>query len=748
MPREEKLYVGINKDLEEIKVTIPDADPKPWDGKDDLKYMGKKIPRIDGIYKTTGRAKYTFDIQIPGMIFGKIIRSPYPAAMVTKIDTSQAEKLSGVRAVIKVPDKLPFPVRFAGQEVAAVAADSEHIAEEAANLVKIEYEQRPFVTNLDEAMQENAPLVYFNDNGNEQTKNMRDVRIRPRNGKSEDFDNLLNGSDYKVEATYRTQVQTHSPIETHGVVAKWEEDMLTIWASTQGTFTVRDQVADHFDIPKSNVRVITKFMGGAFGSKLEAGIYSILAVKLSRQAKKPVRLMLNRKEEQLAAGNRPNSLQTISIGSTKEGKITCIKLKSYGTAGIGTGTSTSGPARSIYDVEHIYTEEADVYTNAGPGAPFRAPGHPQGIFALEQTIDELAYKIGMDPLEFRRKNTASDKVRQVEYDILVEKSGWSKRNTKPAGDKGVIKTGIGLANSVWYYYYDTGTHVSLRVNDDGSVHLLNGVQDIGGGIGTPMAMIVAEELGLKPADIKVTIGDTELGLAPASGGSITTPSVTPAVRNAAYYAKQRLLNLAAAQMEAEVKDVKLNDGVFMTLDSKKQMTWKEVTSKISGGQFTVSAERFSDYYETERRTIGGIQLAEVAVDTETGSIKVNRMVAVHDCGRPMNRLTIQNQINGGIIQGISYALYEDRILDRNTGIMVNPNLEQYKIAGAMDVPVIESHIIDLNLGQSSTGAIGVGEPATIPTVGAIANAVYHAIGVRIREIPMTPSVVLKALGKV
>ena len=201
-------------------------------------------------------------------------------------------------------------------------------------------------------------------------------------------------------------------------------------------------------------------------------------------------------------------------------------------------------------------------------------------------------------------------------------------------------------------------------------------------------------------------------------------------------------------MEAEVKDVKLNDGVFMTLDSKKQMTWKEVTSKISGGQFTVSAERFSDYYETERRTIGGIQLAEVAVDTETGSIKVNRMVAVHDCGRPMNRLTIQNQINGGIIQGISYALYEDRILDRNTGIMVNPNLEQYKIAGAMDVPVIESHIIDLNLGQSSTGAIGVGEPATIPTVGAIANAVYHAIGVRIREIPMTPSVVLKALGKV
>ena len=390
MPREEKLFVGINKDLEEKTVSVSDADPKPWDGKDELKYIGKKIPRIDGVFKTTGRAKYTYDIQVPGMLFGKIIRSPYPAAMVTKIDTSQAEKLPGVRAVTLVPDKLPFPVRFAGQEVVAVAADTEHLAEEAANLVKIEYEQKPFAANLDEAMKENAAPVYFNDENEERLKNIGNARIRPRDAKSEDIDSVLNSSDHKVEATYRTQVQTHSPMETHGVVAKWEEGMITIWASTQGTFTVRDQVADHFGIPKSNVRVITKFMGGAFGSKLKADIYTMLAVKLSRETKKPVRMMLNRKEEQLATGNRPDSLQMISIGSTKEGKITGIKLKSFGTGGIAGGASTSGPARSIYDVENIYTEESDVYTNAGPGAPFRAPGHPQGIFAFEQTIDELS----------------------------------------------------------------------------------------------------------------------------------------------------------------------------------------------------------------------------------------------------------------------------------------------------------------------------------------------------------------------
>jgi xanthine dehydrogenase YagR molybdenum-binding subunit len=748
MPREEKLFVGINKDLKEMTVPIPDADPKPWDGKDELKYIGKKIPRIDGTYKTTGRANYTFDVKVPGMIYGKIIRSPYPAAMATKIDTSQAEKLPGVRAVISVPDELPFPVRFAGQEIAAVAADTEHLADEAANLVKIEYDQRPFVVDLDEAMEENAPLVYFNDDDKSRTNNLRRMRTSPKEGKSEEFDALINSSDHKVEATYRTQVQTHSPMETHGTVAKWEEDKITIWASTQGTFTVRNQVADHFNVPKSNVRVITKFMGGGFGSKLKADIYTMLAVKLSQVAKRPVRMMLSRKEDHLATGNRPNSLQTVTIGATKEGKITGIKLKSFGTVGIGGSAGTGGPARYIYDVQNIYTEESDIYTNAGPSAPFRAPGHPQGVFALEQTIDELAYKIGMDPIEFRRKNSEADKVRQVEYKLLAEKSGWSKRNSKPGTDKSEIKTGIGLANSLWYYNYEPGSHVSLRVNDDGSVKLRSGVQDIGGGIVTPMAMIVAEELGLKPSDVTVAIGDTEFGLAPSSGGSQTTPSLTPAVRNAAHSAKQRLLNLAAELMEVEVKEVKLSDGVFRTLDSNKQMTWKEVTAEISGGQFSVTGDRTEDYYETERWKVSGVQLAEVAVDTGTGSIKVNRMVAVHDCGRPMNRLTIENQINGGIIQGISYALYENRILDRNTGIMVNPNLDQYKIAGSKDVPVIESHIIDLNLGQSSTGAIGVGEPATIPTAGAIANAVYHAIGVRIRELPMTPSVVLKALNKV
>ncbi len=415
---------------------------------------------------------------------------------------------------------------------------------------------------------------------------------------------------------------------------------------------------------------------------------------------------------------------------------------------MGRGAGTSGPAKNIYDVEKIYTEESDVFTNAGPAAPFRAPGHPQGAFALEQTIDEMAFRLGMDPLEFRRMNSMSDKVRQEEYRVGADKFGWSQRELKAGAGKGVIKTGWGLANSVWYYIYNADSHVSLRVNDDGSVHLRSGVQDIGGGIGTPLAMIIAEELGLEPADVRITIGDTEYGLAPTSGGSQTTAGITPAVRIAAYAARQRILEIAASEFEVKPDQINLENGrVYAIFDAKKQLPWKEICKKIPRGEFSVVGDRRPDYYRPERFKISGIQFAEVEVDTGTGIIKVKRMFAVHDCGRPMDRLTLENQINGGIIQGISYALFEDRRLDRNTGVMVNPNLENYKIAGSLDVPIIESHILNVNLGQSSTGAIGIGEPATIPTAAAIANAVYHAIGVRIRELPMTPARVLTALGK-
>ncbi len=761
MSKSFSLKVGVEKDLKDLTVEVPDDQPKPWDGAIKLRYIGGRTSRIDGVDKTTGRAKYTFDIKRPGMLIGKILRSPFPACLVKAIDISKAEKMPGVRAIITVQDHLPIQLRFAGQEILGVAADTHEHADEALKMISLTYEQKPFVTDLDQAMLPDAPVVFSKTVEEKKTEgdlpgsdakvsqdgNIRGPKKTPKDGNATEIDALLKNSDFLIKAEYRTQVQTHSAMETHGVVAEWDDaQKLTVWASTQGTFGVRNEMAEYFGLKKTDVRVITEYMGGGFGAKFSPGVEGIMAARLAKKTGKPVRLMLDRKEEHLAVGNRPNSVQKSTIGAGKDGKLTGIKLISYGSAGVGTGAGTMGPAGNIYEYQKFYAEESDVFINAGPGAAFRAPGHPQGTFALEQAIDQLAYNCKMDPLEFRRINTLNDPVRQMEYKLGAEKFGWYKRNPVPASDRGPLKRGVGMANSVWYYIYGTGFLASLQVNSDGSVLFTNGVQDIGGGIGTVLAMVVAEELGLKPDDIAVKIGDTNFGLGPASGGSQTTAGITPAARNAAYNAKLKMFEIAAGMFDTQPGALAAADGkIFVTGDPTKSFPWKEVAARIPGDQFTVVAERVKDNHELERRTIAGVQFAEVEVDTETGVIKVKRMVAAHDCGRPMDRLTIESQINGGMIQGISYALFEDRILDRNKGIMVNANLEQYKIAGSLDIPEIESIILDVNHGQSSTGAMGIGEPATIPTSGAIANAVYHAIGVRINEIPMTPDRVLSAL---
>jgi xanthine dehydrogenase YagR molybdenum-binding subunit len=740
MSKKVKLKVGLETNPQQIEIEIPDADPRPWDLTDNLKIVGSRIPRIDGHLKTTGRAKYTCDVQLPGMLYARILRSPYPAAVVKSIDTSAAEKCPGVRAMARVQDDLPLVLRFAGQEILAVAADTAQQAQQALKLVKIEYEIKPFVVDLNEARQADAPLVHEKEENRQLTSNIRSADIFPKDATADEVDRIIDNSSAVVSIAYRTRVQTHCSMETHGLVAQWEEnDKITVWISTQSTFTCRDNIAEYFRVPKANVRVITEFMGGGFGSKLWAWPETFLALKLARISHCPVRLMLERKEEQLATGNRPSSVQQLRIGASQDGKITGIKLISYGSAGVGTDAATSGPARYIYDCDKIYTSDADVYINAGPGAPMRAPGHPTGVFALEQTIDAMAYELKMDPLEFRRINTLSDEVRQMEYKIGAEKIGWHKRNPVAGADQGPIKRGMGMANSLWYYITESGFDVALQIFSDGSVLLKNGVQDIGGGTYTVLATVVAEELTLKPAEIQVSIGDTNFGLGPSSGGSQTVAGISPAARNAAYAARMRLFNIAATALEVKPEDLLMEHGTIVVKDNpEKKLSWQEITAKIPGGQFTVYSERGPDYFQMKRWKIAGVQFAEVEVDIETGVIQVKRIVAVHDCGKPVNRLTIENQIQGGIIQGLSYALFENRILDRNTGLMVNPNLEQYKIAGSLDVPKIETYLVEYPAGQSSTSAVGIGEPATIPTAGAIANAVYHALGVRIREIPMTP----------
>jgi xanthine dehydrogenase YagR molybdenum-binding subunit len=776
--------------IAEVEREVPLDEPPPLPLNAELSVVGRRTPRVDGRLKVTGAAKYTADVRLPGMLFARLVCSPHPHARIRSIDTSAAAAAPGVRAVHvldrvlgnaelrdkskELPAKYPI-VRFAGQPIAAIAATTQAAADEAARLVKVDYELLPFVVNLEEARTDGAPQVFpgpadqagtagggGGPAGVPQKGNVRGpVKGGPRGEPRGDVLKGLTESDITVEAEFRTQVQTHSALETHGVVADWKPDGLTVYASTQGTASVRDELAEIFNLKKSQVRVVTDFMGGGFGAKFGAGNYGVLATHLSKKTNAPVRLMLDRKDEHLSVGNRPDSVQRLKVGARRDGTLMAIHLESYGTAGVGTGAGCAGPAQNMYECPNILTEEADVFTHSGPAAAFRAPGHPQGCFALEQAIDMLAERLQIDPLALRDKNDESP-ARREERRIGALRVGWSQRH-KPGADRGPVKRGVGVAQSVWYRFINLDSACEVRVTRDGSVELLSAVQDIGGGIRTALAQVVAEELGLRPADINVRIGDTSFPSGPASGGSMTTGSITPAARNAAYRVKQQMLEQIAPLLGVTPAKLVMRDGRISAhgdaqgTAAARSMTFRQAAAKLKTEQVAARASRSDDYggfvfknkegdFGIGLGKYGGVQFAEVSVDTETGIIHVERVVAVHDCGRPMNPLALESQINGGILQGLSYALYENRILDRNTGLMVNPNLEQYKIAGSRETPQIEVVLIEEYMGRNSTDAGGIGEPATIPTSAAIANAVYNAIGVRIRELPMTPARVLAALG--
>jgi xanthine dehydrogenase YagR molybdenum-binding subunit len=776
--RSEQLPFGIaGVRLEQIERQVPVTDAPALPPNDKLSVLGKPTPRLDGRMKVTGAARYTADINLPGMLFARMLTATIPHGTIKSIDTSAAEGAPGVRAVHILDrdrgaarqqgeDRQKYPrVRYAGQPLGGIAADTQAHADEAARLVKIEYEPQPFVVDVEKAMQPDAPLIYTapteqagtaggggGARGVQQKGNVRGPAPGGRN--RENIEEAFKTADVIHEAEYRTQVQTHSPLETHGLVADFKPDQLTVWASTQGTSSVQDELASVFQLPKSKVRVITEYMGGGFGAKFGAGNYGVLATHLSKKAGAPVRLMLDRREQHLCVGNRPSSVQKIKVGATRDGKLVALQNKAYGTGGVATGAGATGPTQNLYACPTVLTEDNDVFINAGPATAMRAPGHPQGAFALEQAIDELADKLGMDPLVLRDKNDESE-ARRVERKIGAERIGWAER--KPAGsDTGPIKRGIGMAQSVWYAISSRSANCEVRLTHDGSVQVMSSVQDIGGGIRTVLGQIVAETLGLKPSDIDVKIGDTQYPIGPNSGGSCTTNAISPVARNAAWSVRQQLLDHAAKLLGAKNADeLDLADGkIFVKADNSKSLTLKQAASKLPNEQISATAGRGPDYVSAPRGTprgsgmtgLGGVQFARVAVDTGTGRIYVERVVAVHDCGRPLNPLTVDSQVNGGVLQGISYALFENRILDRNTGVMVNPNLEEYKIVGSRETPQIESILIEQYWARSSTDATGIGEPAVVATAGAIANAVYNAIGVRVRELPMTPAAVLRALA--
>ncbi len=765
--------------LKTITRYVSSDEPDGWPVNDDLKVVGKRIKRTDAKAKVMGAAKYTSDKNLAGMLYGGMLRSPLPSARIKSIDISKAEKYPGVYAVHVLErdvnmaqpqdsgDGNKYPdIKYAGQPIAGVAARDMRTVKEALNLINVVYDERPFVVALEEAMKDGAPAVFEGDVEQEDSggggggaaglKTIGNLRGPSTGsfygGPRGDVENGFSQADIVLERTYRTQVHTHCSLETHGVVVDWKPDKVIVYASTQNTTNVRDEFSEHFDIPRSKVRVVCEFMGGGFGAKHSLGNFGVMAGNLAKKTGRPVKLMLDRKEEHISAGNRPNSIHYLKVGAKNDGRLISIKQKSYGTAGVGLGAGVGRVAQALYNSDNFLTEQWDVFTNAGPGAAWRAPGNVQGAWGLEQMIDELSEKLDMDPIKLRDKVDGSE-IRKVERIRGAEKFGWNRRK-KPGSDKGPVKKGMGIAQGHWSRFTNLNSTVEIRAFKDGAIEVRSAVQDIGTGTKTVLAQVVAEELGIQPEEISIRIGDTLFPDAPGSGGSVVTGSITPPARNAAYKIKKEIFKVAATQLGASEYQMDMKDGKVMVKNNpSKSITLKEALGGMPTGQIMASASRSDDYGGFKsgkwlsKGELGSVQFAEVSVDTETGFIKVDRVVAAHSCGRPLNIAQVESQINGGVIQGVAYALYENRIMDNETGHQINPNLDQYRIPYSFEVPVIEPVIVEEYPANTSTDAFGIGEPANIATAAAVANAVYNAIGVRIFDAPITPDKVLKALNK-
>jgi xanthine dehydrogenase YagR molybdenum-binding subunit len=775
--RVQKYPMGISGvSLSEIERRVPTDEAPPLPPNDKLRFIGQPVPRINGRAKVTGSATYTVDVKLPGMLHARLLRSPHAHARVLSIDTKAAERLRGVRAVhvietlpgraVEITDQpAQRRVLYVGDPIAAVAAATPQQAQAALEQIQVGYQPLSFVVEIEDARKPDAPRVFdhpvrgggFGGGGQTATGLSQQGNVRGPDT-SASRGNIAAGfaeADLVVEGEYRTQVQTHCCMEPHAVVADWRQDGLTVYMSTQYAAGVRSQLANAFHLPLGRVRVIVEAMGGGFGSKSDAGNYVFAAVSLSRKANAPVRLVLDRQEEQLDSGNRPGTVQRIKVGARRDGTLTAVSVDTYGTSGVAVGAGVGNFAQSIYTCPNFSMAQSDVFINAGPGCPMRGPGNVPGAFGYEQIIDDLAEKLSLDPLVLRDRIDASP-VRREERRIGAAAFGWQRRRATNS-DQGPIKRGMGMAQSIWGANVNLNASCEVRIFRDASVEVLSSVQDIGTGIGTVLAQVVAEELGLKPEDIVVRIGDTDFPAGPPSYGSMTTASITPPTRNAARQAMRKLIDVAMPSFQGGAERLIARDGRIASADGGPSISFREAAAKLAADQVSATATRSDDYggfghkfgaHAGARNGLGGVQFAEVTVDTETGRVRVERVVAAQDCGRPLNPLQIESQVQGGILQGISYALYESRVLDRHTGHMLNPNLEQYKILHVHEVPQIEVHLLENYQGTSATDAYGIAEPANIATAPAIANAVYNAIGARLHALPMTPAAVLTALGRV
>jgi CO/xanthine dehydrogenase Mo-binding subunit len=740
MAKLRKTSVEMEGRFEDRWVLVED-EPPAWEDEREFTVAGTRVTRMTGPRRVSGAARYVSDVALPGMLDGIIVRSPHAHATV-ELDIEAARAVAGVHAVLSAVDEHVKQGRtplftsepaYAGAPVAALACEDASSARAGVQALAARYEELGFVVSPQQALAEQR------------------LQEDPVEDESGDVEAGMAEADVIVEADYATGAQIHHALEPHCAVVQWLGDELHAHVSTQGIWDARQQLARAFELDPDRVHVTCEFMGGGFGAKQGATTEGMIAAFLSRAAGgRAVRVFNDRRSEGVASGHRASTQQTYRIGARRDGTLTAIEVTSVVANPMrGWVNPTTIPARTLYRCANVRAQAIPLLIDVEPSNAFRAPGIMEGTFGYESALDELAAALSIDPLDLRRGNDVDvDQVSGLPYsakhlsvciDRAAELAGWPERDAlRDAEHADGRKRGLGAACQIWWGGGGPPAHALVRMGHDGVVTVVTGAQDIGTGVTTAFAQVAAEELGLPLDRVRVEVGSTRYGVyAPVSGGSQTMPSVAPAVRSAAFDLRGKLLELAGDVFEVSPEDLRIIDGSFVSLDGALREPVVEVTGKLGKAQLVGTGSRGPNPDGMRVNTFG-CQIAQVAVDVETGEITVERIVAVHDIGRVIAPLQARSQVEGGVLQGLGFALMEERVIDPTTGTVVNADLEDYKLPTHADCPEIVVEFVDRPDPHASTlGLKGLGEPPIVPTAPAIANAIYHATGVRVRTSPIT-----------
>ena len=723
-------------------------------------------PRVEAVEKVTGRAKYTVDIALEGQLEGVVLRSLHAHARVVALDLTAVRKLPGVAAAISLlaPDRT---VRFAGQEIAAVAATNWKTARAALNAIVVRYEILPAAVGMDEARRASATLFsgFRKRLGNVSegpmlptrwSKNLRGPSggLSDKPGKARKMlDAAKAAADpLLIEGIWRTQAQSHTSFEPHAAVAQFVGEHLTVYLSTQAVREHAQLIAEKYGLPAQNVRAIADHVGGGFGSKGALRAEAFAAIELARDAKAPVRVVLDRHEELSVTGYRPGAELVVSLLPSRDGALKALSFKAYADTGAGVNSTIAALARLIYPAEAKELIDYDVVSNLPPGAPFRGPGGPVVCFALEQAVDEAAIKLSVDPIDLRRRWDRNIQRRRL-YDWASGLDAWRTRHAS-GSEHGRYRRGVGVAAGYWPYFWQPGCEVELAVRD-GRLVASTSTQDIGNGARTVLANTVAGAFGLEPHQIEALVGDSSLPEGSGAGGSRTTATLVPAALAAADQLKEEIRRRSNRPLGAS-PDWRAVLAGMPNLSMKAERPADRASAPginsafdaggMMGTIFKWILKRFA-HLEAGAGTPSAVQVAEVEVDTLLGRVRVLRFHSGLAVGRLAAPQLANSQAEGSIVQGIGYALYEGRQIDQPSGQILTTGLEDYRIPGIADTPDMNIHFDESGFEHVPGGAVGLGEVATVPVAAAIANAVHNATGSRAYEIPMRPDRLLAALSR-